>query len=144
MSARKHRAKATTAPALRSDVQIAKDMALGHATDKNAEGRIWRFYDRRWQAIPEDELRQKAMQYDGDDALLSKSRIDSILACLGYELGDDPEFFAGRVIGINCADGRITFGTDGEPSISIGHDRDHRQRHVLAGHWNPGTTGEPP
>ena len=144
MSAHKRRASATTAPALKSDVQIAKDMALAHADDKNAEGRIWRFHDRRWQAIPEDELRQKAMQYDGDDALLSKSRIDSILACLGYELGDDPEFFAGRVIGINCADGRITFGTDGEPSISIGHDRDHRQRHVLAGHWNPGTTGEPP
>src|SRR6516162_966391 len=127
--------------ALKSDVQIARRLAKKHANDVNAEGRIWRFRadDRCWQAIPEDELRREAMKYDDEGVLLSKGRLDSILACLGYHLGEQPEFFAGRIVGINCADGLITFGADGEPSISNGHDREHRQRHVLAGHWQPGT-----
>jgi phage/plasmid-associated DNA primase len=48
-----------------------------------------------------------------------------------------------RVLGINCADGVITFDKNGEPSIS-GHHPEHRQRHVLPGHWKIGTKGAPP
>jgi P4 family phage/plasmid primase-like protien len=131
-------------PLLRSDVQIAKAMAEAHAADKNAEGRIWRFRDRRWQAILEDELHREAMRYDSEAAPLSKGRVDSIIACLGYELGDDLEFFAGRIVGINCASGLITFAKDGQPSLSRSHDREHRQRHLLAGQWQPGAASEPP
>src|SRR5215472_14254725 len=101
-------------PILRSDVQIAQAMAGTHATDKAAEGRIWR-YQETWQAIPEHELRQEAMAYDSDSASLSKGRIDSILACLGDALGSDPDFFAARTVGINCANGLINFNTKGEP-----------------------------
>jgi phage/plasmid-associated DNA primase len=88
-------------------------------------------------------LRREAAAYDSAHASLGKARIDSILNCFGDQLGDQPDFFAQRALGINCADGLITFDKNGEPSIS-GHCPEHRQRHVLPGHWKIGTKGAPP
>lgn len=100
------------ASTLRSDVQIAKRMAQTRNPDacSNSEGRIWHYgrdyitLDFTWQAVPEDALRREVATYDSDDARLNKGRIDSILACFGDQLGDQPDFFAQRVLGINCAD----------------------------------------
>jgi hypothetical protein len=69
---------------LRSDVQIAKHMAQKRDADAwtFAEGRIWRYFMITagvctWQAIPEDELRREAAEYDGPATSLNKARIDS-------------------------------------------------------------------
>ena len=43
-------------------------------------------------------------------------------------------FFAEAAAGINCYSGFIAFAADGTASLAP-HSLDHRQRHVIAGHW---------
>jgi P4 family phage/plasmid primase-like protien len=137
------RANTEAGQVLKSDVQIAEAMARAHIAAKYSDGRIWHYRKNRWQPIQVSKLRQEAMAYDGDQTSLSKGRIDSIIACL-EDMLDAPDFFDDRLLGINCAGGFVTFSAEGEPSISNGHDKEHRQRHILPGHWKVGTKGMPP
>jgi putative DNA primase/helicase len=125
-----------------SDVEIAKDMAAALRGVVWCEGEFWRYVGTHWEPIPRDEMRRRAQAYDGRRwgargwrLRLGKGRIDSILHELGAILSE-PDFFAGHRLGINCLSGFISFGT-GEP-VLVPHDREHRQRHVLQGRWEPG------
>jgi P4 family phage/plasmid primase-like protien len=79
----------------------------------------------------------------GDDhrVRLGKTRIDSILNELGAILRQ-AAFFEDHPFGINCLSGFITF-QEGAPKL-VPHDPAHRQRHVLPGRWETGSSGELP
>ena len=130
-----------------SDVEIAnrihQDLAGQHGEIVHAEGEFWRYGDTHWEAIPEHELRLAAHIYDGayyetpkgepSRVKLGKSRVDSILHELATLL-TEPKFFAWSPVGINCASGFIRFAAEGTPELEP-HDREHRCRHTLPGHW---------
>jgi putative DNA primase/helicase len=112
------------------------------------EGEFWRYVTTHWEAIPQFEMRRVVHRYDGapfgdrGTVKLGKARVDSILSELGAMLSDE-QFFADAPVGINCANGFISFDTEGSPKLAS-HDRDHRQRHVLPGAWQAGQfTGVP-
>jgi putative DNA primase/helicase len=139
-----------------SDIEIAQCVGadLHDAFDQIvcAEGAFWRWMGMHWAAIPDHELRCAVHGYDGAPyrtpsgepscVKLNKSRVDSVLNELGAILAN-PDFFAAPATGINCQSGFIRFRPDGKAVIEK-HDREHRCRHVLPGHWQPGTESTPP
>ena len=130
-----------------SDVEIADRVArdfrdaLGEVIF--CDGDFWHHNGMHWQPIDHAVARRAVHLYDGAiyetpsevpaAVKLSKSRIDSVLHEMGAMLAR-PDFFADAPTGINCASGFIAFDATGQPSI-LPHDRDHRCRHVLTGHW---------
>jgi len=68
--------------------------------------------------------------------------VDSVLNEFAALCGD-PTFFEVPPAGINCASGFIRFDSEGTPKLET-HDRDHRCRHTLPGHWQPTNLGDPP
>jgi putative DNA primase/helicase len=139
-----------------SDIEIAECVGddLHDAFDQIvcAEGAFWRWMGTHWAAIPDHELRRAVHVYDGAPyrtpsgepscVKLSKTRIDSVLNELAAILAN-PEFFAASLPGINCQSGFIRFRPDGKAVLEK-HDREHRCRHVLPGHWHPGAEHTPP
>lgn len=127
-----------------SDVEIAQQIAAALSGAVSCEGDFWRYIGTHWEAIPKHEVERRAMDYDGcccsdgTRVKLNDHRIKSILAILAATLAQ-PDFFAERVVGINCANGFIRFDEEGEPNI-VAHADKHRQRHVLPGRWQPGST----
>lgn len=142
--------------AIGSDVEIARrvrdDLQRKHGAIIHAEGAFWRFEATCWRAIPEHEMRVAVHSYDGASFLtpagepsavkLSKGRVDSALHEMAA-LASVPDFFTVPPIGINCMSGFIRFDPAGAPQLG-GHERDHRCRHTLAGHWRPGVPSQPP
>ncbi|HEY8612558.1 MAG TPA: DUF5906 domain-containing protein, partial [Roseomonas sp.] len=130
-----------------SDAEIAGRVAadLAHRFGKvvQDDGEFWRHNGLHWEAIPSEALWQAVFAYDGalfetpagelSNVRLSKGRVESVLTCM-QPLLRHRRFFAEAAAGINCASGFITFAQDGVPSL-VPHSPDHRQRHVLAGHW---------
>ena len=55
----------------------------------------------------------------------------------------EPGYFDTPPAGINCASGFIRFDAEGTPILDP-HHRQHRCRHTLPGHWQPGASGKPP
>ena len=139
-----------------SDVEIAKrlhqDLAGQHGEVVHAEGEFWRYGDTHWEAIPEHEMRLAAHIYDGafyetpkgepSRVKLGKSRVDSILFEL-VTLVTEPKFFVDTPVGINCASGFIRLTGEGTLELEP-HDRNHRCRHTLPGHWPSQTEEMPP
>jgi P4 family phage/plasmid primase-like protien len=139
-----------------SDIEIAEcvgaDLEETFGQIVSDEGAFWRWLGTHWAPIPEFELRRAVHLYDGADyrtpageptcVKLSKARVDSVLNELGAILAK-PEFFASQAPGINCQSGFIRFRPDGAPCLEP-HDREHRCRHVLPGHWHPGAVSVPP
>jgi phage/plasmid-associated DNA primase len=139
-----------------SDVEIAKGVAhdlLGEfGKVLFADGNFWRYNGTHWQPIDDPAARQAVHRYDGASyrtpnnqpsaVKLSKGRIDSVLHEMGAMLSR-PDFFVDAPIGINCASGFIAFDSRGQPQL-LPHDRSHRCRHVLPGHWQPGVSVEDP
>ncbi|EKE44938.1 ATPase-like protein [Oceaniovalibus guishaninsula JLT2003] len=118
----------------------------------HAEGEFWRYGGTHWEAIPDHELRLPVHAYDGAGFLtpagepsnvkLTKTRVDSVLhECAA--LCAEPGYFEKPPAGINCASGFIRFDAEGVPHLEA-HHREHRCRHTLPGHWQPGASGTPP
>lgn len=139
-----------------SDVEIAKcvreDLTARHGRIVHSEGAFWRYVGTEWEAIEDHLIRLPVHAYDGADFMtaagepsrvkLSKSRVDSVLnECAA--LCAEPDFFENPPAGINCASGFIRFDAAGTPHLEA-HHRDHRCRHTLPGHWQPGASGTPP
>ena len=123
--------------------RVAADLQRRFGKVVQDEGEFWRHNGSHWEEIPEEILWQAALIYDGalfetpagelSNIRLSKGRVESVLTCMQPSLRCR-RFFAGAPFGINCASGFITFTQDGRPSLAP-HSPDHRQRHVLTGHW---------
>jgi P4 family phage/plasmid primase-like protien len=123
--------------------RVAADLQRRFGPVVQDEGQFWSHNGQHWEAILEETLWQAVFVYDGAlfetlsgepaNIKLSKGRVESILACM-QPLLRRRKFFADAPLGINCASGLITFAPDGAPSLAA-HSPDHRQRHVLAGHW---------
>lgn len=139
-----------------SDVEIAKrvreDLTERHGRIVHADGEFWRYGGTHWEAIPDHELRLPVHAYDGagfetpagepSNVKLTKTRVNSVLnECAA--LCAMPGFFDAPPAGINCASGFIRFDAQGTPHLET-HHRQHRCRHTLPGHWQPGTSGTPP
>jgi P4 family phage/plasmid primase-like protien len=135
---------------LGSDVEIAQLVASRlkrrFGPVPYCEGQFWRYASTHWEPIPRDELRRRVHKcdgltwgYEGRRVRLSRNRIDSIINELGFIL-IEPGFFETQKIGINCLSGFISFD-EGTPRL-LPHDPEHRQRHVLQGHWEPGAAVE--
>ncbi len=139
-----------------SDVEIARrlraDLVGQFGRVVHAEGIFWRYGASHWEAIADHELRAAVHPYDGaffmtpmgelSRVKLGKGRIDSVLnECA--TLCADPEFFAKRATGINCASGFIRFGADGLARLEP-HHHDHRCRHTLPGCWQLPDLGQLP
>ena len=139
-----------------SDVELAQRVRedlierLGRVV--HAEGTFWHYDRTHWQPVPDRLLRITVHRYDGAEyetpsgepsrVKLGKGRIDSIInECA--TLCSEPEFFAGRPIGINCASGFIRFGEQGMPTLTP-HDPSMRCRHTLPGQWQSGNAAQPP
>jgi P4 family phage/plasmid primase-like protien len=130
-----------------SDTEIAGRVAadlkcrLGEVVQD--EGEFWHHNGRHWEAIPVETLWRAVFAYDGalfetptgelSNVKLGKGRVESILTCM-QPLLRRRRFFAEAAVGINCASGFITIAQDGTPCL-VPHSPDHRQRHVLVGHW---------
>ncbi len=138
-----------------SDVELAQrvreDLTERLGRVVHAEGTFWHYERTHWQPVPERLLRMAVHRYDGAQyetpsgepsrVKLGKGRIDSIInECA--TLCSEPEFFAGRPIGINCASGFIRFDEQGVPSLAP-HDPSMRCRHTLPGQWQSGNAAEP-
>jgi phage/plasmid-associated DNA primase len=133
-----------------SDVEIADRVAAELAREFGeivfADGDFWRYGGSHWEALDQPATRRTVHNYDGatyltpagNDAAvqLTKTRVDSVLHEMGAKLAQ-PDFFADASPGINCASGFIAFAANGRPSL-LPHDRKHRCRHALPGHWQPG------
>jgi putative DNA primase/helicase len=108
---------------------------------------IRRYTGTHWEPVPQEELRLLVHQYDGipcgrdSRVRLNKGKIDSILNELGAMLRQR-DFFDARPAGINCETGFISFDQSG-PHL-LPHSPEHRQRHVIPGHWEPGSQAEIP
>jgi phage/plasmid-associated DNA primase len=141
-----------------SDVEIAERVAADFRQEFGevvfADGDFWRYGGTHWRPIEHVTARRAVHLYDGAiyqtpcaqpvAVKLSKGRIDSVLHEMGAMLAR-PDFFAEAPTGINCASGFIAFDATGQPSL-LPHDRDHRCRHVLPGHWRSAETSaeDPP
>ena len=139
-----------------SDVEMAKrvreDLTDRHGRIVHADGEFWRYGGTHWEAIPDHELRLSVHAYDGasfetpagepSNVKLTKTRVNSVLnECAA--LCAEPGYFDTPPAGINCASGFIQFDAEGTPRLES-HDREHRCRHTLPGHWQPGACGTPP
>ncbi len=134
-----------------TDVEIA-NAALTRLEDERAspvmfcEGQFHVFTGTHWQPIPEHELRKTIYEFDRVRAgqkgrvKLSDGRARSVLAIMADHAAA-PDFFADAFVGINCASGFIQFESDGTPYLEP-HDREHRQRHYLPGHWQAAAAWE--
>jgi len=144
----------TTLPLLLlgSDVEIARLVASQlkrrFGSVPYCEGQFWAYTDTYWEPIPRDELRRLVHKCDGLEwgyehrrVRLSKNRIDSIINELGVILGE-PDYFETHSVGINCLSGFISFD-DRSPRL-LPHAPEHRQRHVIPGHWEPARRAEIP
>jgi P4 family phage/plasmid primase-like protien len=123
--------------------RVATDLGRRFGELVQDEGEFWQHNGLHWEAIPAETLWQAVFAYDGalfetptgelSNVKLGKGRVESILACM-QPLLCRRRFFAEAAVGINCASGFITFA-DGGTLRLVPHSPDHRQRHVLAGHW---------
>jgi phage/plasmid-associated DNA primase len=138
-----------------SDVEIARRLVGDLRTELGeihwCEGRLWSYCDTHWIAYPEHRLRLAAHRYDGshyvkpgrknpETVQLGRNRINSIISELAAMLAA-PGFFDEWPNGINCEAGFIRIGPDGAARLEA-HERDHRCRQVLPGHWVPPQPGE--
>ncbi len=139
-----------------SDVEMAKrvreDLIDEYGPVVYSESYFWRYTGTHWEPIPEEELQCAVHPYDGalfetpggemSQVRLNNSRIVSSLKQLSWMLAK-PRFFFEPDKGVNCASGFIRLAEDGTVSIEP-HNREHRCRHTLPGHWQPGAPGLPP
>jgi putative DNA primase/helicase len=139
-----------------SDVEIAERVAADFRREFGkvvfADGDFWRYSGKHWQPIEDATARRAVHLYDGAiyetasqqpaAVKLGKGRIDSVLHEMGAMLAR-PNFFADAPDGINCTSGFIAFDAAGQPRI-LPHDRGHRCRHLLPGHWRSGIGAEEP
>ena len=113
---------------------------------------FWRYAAPIGRRSPITNCACRSTTYDGADfetpagepsnVKLTKTRVNSVLnECAA--LCAEPGFFDTPPAGINCASGFIRFDADGTPRLEP-HHRDHRCRHTLPGHWQPGASGTPP
>jgi len=135
-----------------SDVDVAgyikEELTREYGLVPSCEGEFWRYANTHWEKIPHDELRCRVHAYDGIPTgpsgrplQLGKSRINSILNELGAMLSE-PGFFDTLPAGINCVTGFISFDED-KPHL-LPYAPEHRQRHIIAGRWEPGSPAEIP
>ena len=139
-----------------SDVEIAKCVAAALAAKFGKivydDGGFYRYTGTHWAQIDEITHRLVIHAYDGARywtpadtecvVQLSKSRINSVINEQRV-ISARPGMFADIKPGINCASGFITFDNEGNPT-QVPHHRDHGQRHILPGHWEPGAVKELP
>jgi len=136
--------------------QGAGDVALAQYVEDSllpahtvySEGSFWVYTGMRWEIIPLNQLEGLVEQINRKEYIaeggqppkrlsLGDRRVQSIINRLRSRLSRGREdFFKDAPAGINCANGFVTFGSDGNPTV-IDHSPDHRQRHVLAGRWEP-------
>jgi P4 family phage/plasmid primase-like protien len=98
-----------------------------------------------WEVLGEAEFQREFISpYDGARygsegvVKLNKSKVESISWLTARNMGIS-DFFVQAEPGINCESGFVSFNPDGSPELEA-HDPDHRSRHILPGHWNPGET----
>jgi P4 family phage/plasmid primase-like protien len=123
--------------------RVAKDLTRRLGPVVYDEGEFWHHNRLHWQAIPSEALWRAVFVYDGagfdtpkdepSNVKLSQGRVESVLACM-KPLLSHRRFFVEAAAGINCSSGFITLSADGAASLAS-HSPDHRQRHVIAGHW---------
>lgn len=105
------------------------------------EGEFYAFNGTCWMPLPQNVLAKAVYHFDrtpfGQRGMikLTDGQVNSIIAIM-RNLVADPDFFAEAPQGINAANGFIVFDADGSPFLEP-HDREHRQRHCLAGSWSP-------
>jgi phage/plasmid-associated DNA primase len=113
-----------------------------------AEGAFWRYAATHWKEIPSHELNAAIRKLSGlsygaqGKIAISGQRIKSIASVLADILAQ-PDFFECTSLGINAANGFITFDADHNPRL-IAHSPDHRQRHVLSANWHSAAPSTPP
>ena len=115
------------------------------------DGRVWRFDGRIWGPLFDDVLKYMIHGADGEtfptpsggigQVKLSRNTVASIEdSMLPYRRNDD--FFLEAPVGIPCDNGFICFDpTTGEHALKA-HDRNQRQRHLLAGRYREITKEE--
>ena len=128
-----------------SDVEIARcvlaDLRQAHGEIVHVEGAFYRYDDKRWVEIADDDLRLVTHHYDsrtyganGAKVRLTQSRIGSILHETGVMCAKS-DFFKEAAVGINAANGFVRFDTDGKPTL-VPHSSEHRARHVMNAEWH--------
>src|SRR5215472_1380801 len=138
-----------------SDIEIATqvlaDLRAEYGEIVFADGDFYWWEGTHWQAVHNETLQLAVHRYDGATyptargnsvVRLNRARVDSVLN-QAAPIVAQRDFFAQSPMGINCASGFIKFGDDGDPSL-VPHDPEYRCRHVLPGHWRPGTDPQPP
>lgn len=130
-----------------TDPKIADAVAQGLRSEfdflvfDQGEFYVWR--KTHWQPLTEAEVVDRIRQFDGCEyarhgqlrtVTLNRSRVESIKYFLMHG-ADSPDFFENPPIGINCANGFITFDEKGRPSLRA-HSSNDRQRYALPGAWS--------
>ncbi len=109
-------------------------------------GEFYVWNSTHWRPLTDAELVNRIRQFDGCQFTcngqlrgirINKGRVESIKLFLKSQT-ESANFFDDPPVGINCANGFITFDHLGQPTISP-HSSEHRQRHVLPGSWRPKT-----
>lgn len=137
-----------------SEVEIAGILARELSADRGghivwAEGHFWEFGRTQWSEIPEQRMRLMVHQFDGAHVgpkgtplKVGKRTIDGALNELSSILGKQ-DFFERTTIGINAANGVITFDDTGSPSIKP-HSADDRFRFTIPADFSAHHDMEPP
>lgn len=135
-----------------SDCEVAQRIVgdmLAEATFVGAKGAIYRWGDKRWVEVePIDIQRKYVGAYDGARygmggvVRLDQRKVKSIMSFVSQEL-TIKDFFAGQPRGINCVNGFVQFGAEGEIEL-VPHHPDHKCRSVLRGSYDAAYDGKLP
>ena len=107
-----------------------------------ANGHFYAFTGTVWETIDKVSIRNGIFEFDGaafgekGKLKLSFPKAESILSILKDKTHKDG-YFDSPPAGVNCANGFVSFDSDGEPSIAA-HSPEQRQRFVLGASWTPG------
>lgn len=137
-----------------SEVEIAGILARELSDDREghvvcAEGKFWEFQTTQWSEIPAQRMRRMVHMFDGarvgdkgTPLKVSRRMIDGVLSELGAKLGR-LDFFERTAVGINAANGVVTFDDGGRPSLRP-HNADDRFRFTIAADFLAQEDMEPP
>ena len=122
-----------------------RELRRRHGTIVGAEGEIWFFNGKCWEAFKTHELRTLLHSYSGMLAgpVSSPYRlhvgagfINGVLDCLADKV-EDPEFFEETAPGVCCQNGFVSISDDGTAKL-VPHSPKQRHRFVMGGSWEPG------
>ncbi|MGM4915888.1 DUF5906 domain-containing protein [Tardiphaga sp. 813_E8_N1_3] len=137
-----------------SEVEVAGILARELSVDRGgkvvrAEGQFWEFDRTQWSEIPEQRMRLMVHQFDGarvgdkgTPLKVGKRMIDGVLSELGSILGK-PDYFERGTVGVNAANGVITFDDAGNLSLRP-HSADDRFRFTIPADFKAHDDMEPP